>query len=84
MERRIAILGAGVAGLACAHYLARSGERPIVLEPSGALGPLGFRVVPGGSAADGGPAAASLVPGSAVAVDLMRGDLQVSPSASLL
>jgi hypothetical protein len=43
-----------------------------------ALGPLGFRVVPGGSAADGRPDAASLGPGSAVAVDLMRGDLQVS------
>ena len=42
------------------------------------LAPLGFRAVPGGSTSDGGPDAASLEPGSAVAVDLMRGDLQVS------
>jgi hypothetical protein len=42
------------------------------------LGPLGFRVVPGGSAADGGPVASRVEPGSAVSVDLMRGDLQVS------
>ena len=42
------------------------------------LAPLGFRAVPGGSAGDGGPDAAALVPGAAVAVDLMRGDLQLS------
>ena len=42
---RIAILGGGVAGLACAHYLARSGHTPLVLEPSGALGQLGSSIV---------------------------------------
>jgi len=45
--------------------------------------PLGFRAVPGGSTPDGGPDAASLEPGSAVAVDLMRGDLQVSAIGTL-
>ncbi|MFI5314860.1 MAG: FAD-dependent oxidoreductase [Myxococcota bacterium] len=42
---RIAVLGGGVAGLACAHYLARSGHTPLVLEPSGALGQLGSPIV---------------------------------------
>ena len=42
---RIAILGGGVAGLTCAHYLARSGHTPFVLEPSGALGQLGAPIV---------------------------------------
>jgi hypothetical protein len=45
--------------------------------------PLGFTAVPGGSTPDGGPDAASLEPGSAVAVDLMRGDLQVSAIGTL-
>ncbi len=47
------------------------------------LAPLGFTAVPGGSTPDGGPDAASLEPGSAVAVDLMRGDLQVSAIGTL-
>jgi protoporphyrinogen oxidase len=42
---RIAVLGGGVAGLACAHYLARSGHTPLVLEPSDALGQLGSPIV---------------------------------------
>ena len=47
------------------------------------LAPLGFTAVPGGSTPDGGPDAASLEPGSAVAVDLMRGDLQISAIGTL-
>ena len=42
---RIAVLGGGVAGLACAYYLARSGHTPLVLEASGALGQLGSPIV---------------------------------------
>ncbi len=42
------------------------------------LAPLQLSAVPGGRAAGGGPTAASLEAGSAVAVDLMRGDLQFS------
>ena len=42
---RIAVLGGGVAGLTCAHYLARGGHTPFVLEPSGALGQLGTPIV---------------------------------------
>lgn len=47
------------------------------------LAPLGFTAVPGGSTPGGGPDAASLEPGSAVAVDLMRGDLQISAIGTL-
>jgi hypothetical protein len=42
------------------------------------LAPLGFAVGPGGKAEDGGPTAAAMEPGSAVAVDLMTGDVQFS------
>jgi len=42
---RIAVLGGGVAGLACAYYLARGGHAPLVLEPSDALGQLGAPIV---------------------------------------
>src|SRR5262245_9342960 len=42
---RIAVLGGGVAGLTCAHYLARDGHTPFVLESSGALGQLGSPIV---------------------------------------
>ena len=42
---RIAVLGGGVAGLASAHYFARAGHTPLVLEPSGALGQLGSPIV---------------------------------------
>jgi protoporphyrinogen oxidase len=38
---RIGILGGGVAGLACAHYLAKEGHTPVVLEASAWLGQLG-------------------------------------------
>jgi len=37
---RVAILGGGIAGLACAHYLAKGGHKPVVLEASGWLGQL--------------------------------------------
>ena len=37
-ERGIAIVGAGMAGLACAHALAEAGENPVVFEKSRGLG----------------------------------------------
>ncbi len=40
--------------------------------------PFGLAVTPGGRAADGGPTADSLRPGSAVAVDVLTGDVQMS------
>ncbi len=56
-----------------------SGLRPEALGAlAQALAPLGFEAVPGGRAAGGGPAPDALVPGAAVAVDVMRGDLQLS------
>lgn len=59
--------------------LACSGLSPAAAEPMRRmLAPLGLSVVPGGVAPDGGPSAASLQPGSAVAVDVLRGDLQFS------
>jgi hypothetical protein len=59
--------------------LAASGFDPLALDAlRGELGPLGFAVVPGGRAPGGGPAADALVPGAAVAVDVMRGDLLLS------
>jgi hypothetical protein len=45
--------------------------------------PFGLAAVPGSRAADGGPGAASLAPGSAVAVDLMRGDVQLAAIGTL-
>ncbi len=42
------------------------------------VAPLGFTAVPGGRAVGAGPSADALVPGAAVAVDVMRGDLQLS------
>jgi protoporphyrinogen oxidase len=38
---RIGIVGGGVAGLACAHYLLKSGHTPVVFEVSAELGGLG-------------------------------------------
>ena len=38
MKKKIAVLGSGMAGLACAYYLARRGVRPIVFESAGGLG----------------------------------------------
>ena len=35
---RVGILGGGIAGLACAHYLAKAGQVPVVLEESWQLG----------------------------------------------
>jgi len=59
--------------------LACSGLNPLALEAlEGQLSALGFAVVPGGRAPAGGPAAESLVPGAAVAVDVLRGDLLLS------
>jgi hypothetical protein len=40
--------------------------------------PLGLAAVPGGQSGSGGPDAAAFQPGAAVAVDIMRGDLQLS------
>jgi len=42
------------------------------------LAPLGFRVAAGGVGAGPSPGAGEIAPGTSVAVDLMRGDLQVS------
>jgi protoporphyrinogen oxidase len=50
---RVAILGGGVAGLACAHYLAKAGHSPVVLEASGWAGQLGAPVEHGGLRLDG-------------------------------
>src|SRR5438093_6710480 len=46
------------------------------------LAPLGLTVVPGGRSAGDGPGPASLAPGSALAVDVMRGDLPLSASGA--
>jgi hypothetical protein len=51
---------------------------PVMDRLASDMAPLGFAAVPGGHATDGGPPADSLVPGAAVAVDVMRGDLQLS------
>jgi protoporphyrinogen oxidase len=37
---RVAVLGGGIAGLASAHFLAKAGHRPVILEASGQLGGL--------------------------------------------
>ena len=59
--------------------LACAGLDPAVLGAAhDLLAPLGLSVVPGGRAPDGGPTADALVPGAAVAVDVLRGDLQFS------
>jgi SpoIVB peptidase S55 len=59
--------------------LACSGLDARALEPLGReLQALGFAVVPGGKAEAGGPPADALVPGAAVAVDVLRGDLLLS------
>jgi hypothetical protein len=48
-----------------------------------ALSPFGLAAVPGGVARDAGPAAQDLQPGAAVAVDVLRGDLQFSAIGTL-
>jgi hypothetical protein len=64
--------------------LACGGLTPAALDAAQQwFAPLGFRAVPGGSTPDGGPDAAGLQPGSAVAVDLMRGDLQIAAIGTL-
>ena len=40
---KIAVLGGGITGLACAHYLQKAGYQPIVLEATGRFGALGQR-----------------------------------------
>ncbi len=50
---RVAILGGGVAGLACAHYLAKGGHTPVVLEASAWLGQLGAPIEHEGLRLDG-------------------------------
>ena len=40
-DRRVAILGGGIAGLASAHYLQNEGYTPVVYEASDHLGGLG-------------------------------------------
>ena len=47
------------------------------------LAPLGLTVVPGGRAASPSPAAGDLVPGSAVAIDVLRGDLMLTAVGTL-
>ncbi len=42
------------------------------------LGPLGLAAVPGGRSTGTGPGAEALVPGAPVAIDLLRGDLQMT------
>ena len=71
---------AGAEGLrALALPLACGGLNPVALAAAREwLAPLGLTVVPGGRASGGGPDAASMEPGSAVAVDVLRGDLQMS------
>ena len=64
--------------------LACSGLNPGALESVGRwLAPFGFNAVPGGRSPGGGPPADSLVPGSAVAVDLLSGDLRLSAIGTL-
>jgi len=64
--------------------LACSGLNPAAFAPvASLLAPLGLAVVPGGRAAGGGPGPEDMVPGAAVAVDVMRGDLQMSAIGTL-
>ena len=64
--------------------LACAGFNPAMLEPATrALTPFGLAVVPGGRALGGGPGPEALVPGSAVAVDVLRGDLEMSAIGTL-
>lgn len=64
--------------------LAASGFSPLALDAVARwFSPLGFAVAPGGRATTPGPSAARLEPGSAVAVDLLTGDLQLSAIGTL-
>jgi hypothetical protein len=64
--------------------LACAGLNPAACAPvAGWLAPLGLTVVPGGRTPAGGPEPRALAPGSAVAVDIMRGDLQMSAIGTL-
>ncbi len=51
-ERRIAVIGGGIAGLATAHLLLNHGYTPIVLESSAQLGGLGMHFEHQGAALD--------------------------------
>ncbi len=70
-------LATGLAPLAIP--LAASGLHSRALDVArDAFAGLGLAVVPGGRAPDGGPPPEALVPGAAVAVDVLRGDLLLS------
>ena len=64
--------------------LACTGLNPEALAPARQwLAAAGLSVVPGGVAPGGGPEPATLEPGSAVAVDILRGDVQMSAIGTL-
>lgn len=73
-------VASGVAGIAPLQLpLAASGVHSSALDPLRSMfAPYHFAVVPGGQAEGGGPGPDALVPGAAVAVDLLRGDMQLS------
>jgi NADH-quinone oxidoreductase subunit F len=50
-KRKIAIIGAGPAGLSCAYFLARLGYRPTVLEAEQRPGGMLVQTIPGVSLA---------------------------------
>ena len=50
---RIGVLGGGIAGLSCAHYLLKAGHTPVVVERSDQHGHLGRRLQHDGVAFDG-------------------------------
>lgn len=59
--------------------LACGGMNPLTAELVNRwLGPLGLAAVPGGRSTATGPGAEALVPGAPVAIDLLRGDLQMT------
>lgn len=49
---RVGILGGGVAGLACGHYLAKLGHVPVVIESAAELGRMGAPIVHAGAEID--------------------------------
>jgi hypothetical protein len=78
------VAGPGGAPTALPVPIACGGLAPAVIEAARSwLAPFGFSAVPGGSGGEDGVADAPLEPGSAVAVDLMRGDLSLSAIGTL-
>ncbi len=51
---RVGVIGGGIAGLATAHFLAKAGHRPVLLESSRQLGGLGTHFEHHGSPSTGG------------------------------